>query len=255
MKFIFLILLVPWLSLAQGVAPPFIFSGANIAQSSAAASFTYYSVDFDGADYLSRGVDMTGVNNGASYTCSFWMKLRSSSSYVISFNSYSYAIYYATPTILRARDALGIATFEWASAPTGFWCHYLVAVNAGGTSQIYTNDVVAYSGTDIGAGNLSLTAGDVFLFSTIGGAAAVDGLVSEFWWATNSIDISQVSNRRKFISANLHPESLGADGSTPTGSQPAIYLHNSFSTFQNNLGYGGTFTLSGTLGDGGADLP
>ena len=55
------------------------------------------------------------------------------------------------------------------------------------------------------------------------------------------------SNRLKFLTASGEPADLGADGSTPTGTQPLIYLANATATFQNNLGSGGNFTENGAL--------
>jgi len=54
---------------------------------------------------------------------------------------------------------------------------------------------------------------------------------------------------QKFRSAGGKPVSLGSDGSTPTGTAPTVYLKNPFGTFQNNLGGGGNFTVTGTLAD------
>jgi hypothetical protein len=63
------------------------------------------------------------------------------------------------------------------------------------------------------------------------------------------LDLSVEANRRKFISAAGKPVSLGANGSTPTGSQPIIYLANPTATWQDNLGAGGNFTENGALAD------
>jgi hypothetical protein len=80
-----------------------------------------------------------------------------------------------------------------------------------------------------------------------------DGLiadVSNFWMAPGQyIDFSVEANRRKFIDANGKPVDLGADGSTPTGTAPAVFFSGDASGFGTNKGTGGTFTLTGALTD------
>jgi hypothetical protein len=52
----------------------------------------------------------------------------------------------------------------------------------------------------------------------------------------------------KFVTAGLKPVFLGADGSIPTGTAPAIFFSGDAAAFgQPNLGTGGTFTLTGAL--------
>lgn len=73
--------------------------------------------------------------------------------------------------------------------------------------------------------------------------------LSEIWYAPGQyIDFSNATNRAKF-SAGGHPISLGADGSTPTGAAPAVYLHNAAATAGTNSGTGGNFTIQGTIMD------
>lgn len=53
----------------------------------------------------------------------------------------------------------------------------------------------------------------------------VAGSMSEYFFAPNEfIDLSIEANRLKFRTAGGLPEDLGADGSTPLGAQPAVYL-------------------------------
>jgi hypothetical protein len=80
------------------------------------------------------------------------------------------------------------------------------------------------------------------------------GVLGQFYFDPNYIDLSVQANREKFVSgtgASVKPVDFGTDGSTPTGTQPIIYLNNPFGTFQNNLGSGGNFTEAGQLEDGG----
>jgi hypothetical protein len=59
-------------------------------------------------------------------------------------------------------------------------------------------------------------------------------------------DIPQAT-RRKFRDASGKPVDLGATGSTPTGTAPAIFFSGNASTFATNKGTGGAFTLTGAL--------
>lgn len=96
---------------------------------------------------------------------------------------------------------------------------------------------------------------------TIGGNAFDEfmlGDMAEFWFAPgvsllNSIGDLPTGNLRKFRTADGKPVGLGADGSTPTGTAPAIYLRVAPTTgvandFLTNRGTGGDFTYaSGAL--------
>lgn len=88
------------------------------------------------------------------------------------------------------------------------------------------------------------------------GAAVIE--LADFWFAGQSLltgsDITEAT-RRKFISAEGKPVNLGADGSTPTGTAPVVFFRRApeaaASTFANNLGTGGAFTITGTLTNAG----
>lgn len=80
-----------------------------------------------------------------------------------------------------------------------------------------------------------------------------NGALAEVYFAPGQyLDFSDAANRRKFISATGRPVSLGSDGSLPTGTAPAIYLHLyggelPTTDFAINRGTGGNFVLTGTL--------
>lgn len=58
-------------------------------------------------------------------------------------------------------------------------------------------------------------------------------------------DLSMPTNVAKLFAAGNQPVGWGADGSVPTGQQPAVFLHGDMTTYANNLGSGGSFTVSG----------
>eukprot|EP00873_Tetraselmis_striata_P000202 jgi/Tetstr1/420466/TSEL_011579.t1 len=65
------------------------------------------------------------------------------------------------------------------------------------------------------------------------------------------LDLSVEANRRKFISATGAPVSLGADGSTPTGNQPDVYMSGAAANWNagKNFGSAPDFTVTGALTD------
>lgn len=75
------------------------------------------------------------------------------------------------------------------------------------------------------------------------------GLAELYFCPGQYLDFSVTANRRKFISADLLPVNLGSDGSTPTGTIPAIYMHldsaETADDFMINRGGGGNFNISG----------
>lgn len=105
------------------------------------------------------------------------------------------------------------------------------------------DDVIDYSpfAWAIGASTTPST----FLF----GALADPYFIPEF------LDITVVSNRRKFIDANGDPVFLGNDGSLPTGGQSAVYMSGSSPDAGINGGYGGDFVETGTFQHGETQGP
>lgn len=72
--------------------------------------------------------------------------------------------------------------------------------------------------------------------------------ISEYWLLTNvSLDISSLSNIRRFFSATNRPQFLGSNGSIPTNTQAEIYLKGSGTGFNVNSGSAGNLTTTGTL--------
>jgi hypothetical protein len=87
-----------------------------------------------------------------------------------------------------------------------------------------------------------------------GGAFYSKMETAQFYLNTSdSLDLSNASELAKFIDSNGNPVDLGVNGSIPTGSPPILFLNNTLSTWQTNLGSGGGFTGNGTL-TAGTDL-
>ena len=74
--------------------------------------------------------------------------------------------------------------------------------------------------------------------------------IGRLWLTDEYMDISDAATFAKLVTSAGLPADVGADGSTPTGNQPRVFLNNPFGTFQTNLGSGGNFTEVGELVDG-----
>lgn len=224
---------------------------------------------FDGTnDYTRRTIALTNQSASSKGIFSCWINFDSSR---LGFTQYMYiddgtgriAIAFTSGTprfTINLKNSAGVQLLNFDSAATvwttNVWYHVLASwdtnFSAGNKlSHLFINDVsdktvvtdaagpdnIYYEGTDLYAfGN----------FATFGGAAA------DFYLNTESyLDFSVESNRRKFITSALCPVDLGADGSTPTGTVPAIFYHLDEGEVANNFvinaGEGGSFTLTGAL--------
>lgn len=243
-------------------------TGNRVVNHGAAPAFTYHSVYFDGTtNYLTRGANLTGSANGKAGTISFWIK--ATDEYVPYF-----VLCLPSDWSVWKRDGSDGISFSLANAaganilvvnspvdmiwvtssPT--WHHVMASWDlAGGPAvKLYidgvdrtitptaTNDTISYNEGDWGVG------------ARVGGENLFQGWLSELYFTETYLDLSVSGNRDKFFNSTTQkPVDLGADGSTPTGTQPLIYFH--ASQWASNAGSGGTFTVNGTLADGGAEKP
>jgi hypothetical protein len=157
-------------------------------------------------------------------------------------------VYQATPFGTKQYDA----TFN--PLPSQQW-HVLASVNTNTqVVQLFVNDVQysPVSGGWTGSGQMPGSPG-------VGASTVVDvgssggsmyPAVADIWeMATPSwVDLTVVANRRKFINTDKSPVDLGANGQTPFGTPPNIYL-NASSGVPNDMtinkgSSGGTFTIN-----------
>lgn len=232
------------------------------------AAYTANAAHFDGTnDYLNRGADLTGMADGKTGTVSMWMKFTTDTVNVTLFRNDitrflvdwlsadvgqddKFRVFgrnTANTTILTMRS-------NTAYTSASGWLHVLSSWDLSTTtgllyindaddlaaSPTLTDDSIDYTGADWGVGANST------------GTNKLDGDMADLWFDDSFIDISVEANRRKFIDATGKPVSLGADGSTPTGSQPLVFLSGPTVDWHTNLGTGGGFTENGALTDGGS---
>lgn len=106
-------------------------------------------------------------------------------------------------------------------------------------SSTLVNDTISYATTNWAAG---------FVYG-LGQEGFANGCLADLYFAPGQyLDMSIAANRRKFIDASGYPVDLGADGSTPTGAAPAVFMHLSKTEAPNdfaiNRGPGGNFVFT-----------
>ena len=131
------------------------------------------------------------------------------------------------------------------------WSHVLISIDMSNTSKrhIYVNDLNALDVINTYTDDtIDFTLPDWGVGGYPNGTSLFDGSLAELWFLPGTyIDFSVEANRRKFIIARGRPANLGADGSTPTGFAPTVYLSGEITGWPTNKGSGGGFTAHGTF--------
>lgn len=142
------------------------------------------------------------------------------------------------------------------SMPAGRWHHWLVNVDATrAIKQFYLNDEPVSLGTSFQDGDAFMQTLDLFQntfympdWLVVGRTLPPIQDMADVWiGAGQALDLSITANRRKFITADKKPVSLGPQGKAPNGIRPTIYFTGDVAEFQVNRGTGGPFQLIGTL--------
>ena len=220
---------------------------------------------FDGTnDYMARGAGLTGASDGKQGTISFWIRVDSGD------GTYRMLLRSATDTglvqIYAPNNNNKIFIEGYSTAPAQVlkiqtnsqvlsgpvWRHVIASWDlATGVGQLYldnTSDLAA--GSVLTNTNIDYTESNWYVGAdgTSGFMNKLPAAIADLWFNTTYLDISQSSNRAKFIDqVTLRPVPLGAKGELPTGSQPLLYLGRDYANFQTNLGSGGDFTVTGAL--------
>ncbi|MCG8435496.1 MAG: LamG domain-containing protein [Gammaproteobacteria bacterium] len=234
-----------------------------------------YSTDavvFDGSnDYLQLNSAFTGISDGKQGTISAWVKFDAAGDggaqqFILQFSSQKVFSLEKEPSgggeklKLLGENSSGTGILDVESTnifnSSDGWVNILISFDLSDTSKrhFYVNDVdelvvTTYTNDNI---DFDLTQ-DADPRVTVGanedGTLKFNGFMSDLWFDTTYIDLSVTENRRKFLTDNGRPVDLGSDGSTPTGSQPILFLKGDESAFITNKGTGGGFTETGALAD------
>jgi hypothetical protein len=241
----------------------------SLAGDGSAGGYTANAVHFDGTnDYLTRGADLTGNADGKVGLLSVWVNLTGGDG--------------VFKTVWASRIAGGAGPRVTLQRTDGNkW--QMLGANAAGTVILNMTSTTSYtsaSGWHNVRASWDLLNGDGWLYvgdtddlaagatltndtldytiaqHVVGAVYAgsflqlLDGDLADLYVNYAEVqDQSVEANRRKFFSATGKPVSLGADGSTPTGTAPIVFLSNATATWQTNLGGGGGFTEVGALTD------
>jgi hypothetical protein len=212
---------------------------------------------FDGATQLRRGAALTGA--AGAYTqalFSAWMKFAAdpAGSQFQSSAAGKYIGQGAGPGAFwhSFLDAGGLDdTFKFAGLVNGTWAHLMLAYDSANHPGclMYLNGVA--NGAITFASTGSTLAGETNFL--VGGAQVME--ITDFYLGFGQwMDLSVLANRQKFYNGGR--VSLGANGQTPTGVSPTIYMTGNAANFVTNRGSGGAFaTALGAVLDAGSNPP
>ena len=224
--------------------------------------------DFDGTnDYLSRGADLTGSADSKLGILSAWVRIDGNNGVqmwvlenaltVIRFELRRSS---ANTFIVQGKNSAGTTILSLASSSTylsgATWLHILASwdLATAGARSLYISDV-----SDLGVVTFTDDSVDYTTGAFNVGASPVaspgdewNGAMAEVYFAPGQyLDMTNASNRRKFISATGKPVHLGATGALPTGTAPLLYLHlddgEAVANFATNRGTGGNLSITGSL--------
>ena len=226
------------------------------------SGFSCDGVNFDGTnDYVTWASGWSGVVDGNELLYSYWIKRTGAGEQVIlgsalgslnmSWQSSGSAYWTTTMWTHSPQTRLYYLQSNVAYAPTGGdWLHVLASFNAG-VPYLYINNVNVLVDNHSIDGQIDFANGAINIGANTSGTQKMANDLAEFWYFPNvSLDLSVAANRAKF-SEDGKPISLGTDGSLPTGTAPAVYLHQDTgeapANFKDNKGTGGDGVIVGTL--------
>jgi hypothetical protein len=231
-------------------------SGNSVAPGGGA--YTAVAVNFDGTnDWLTRDAQFASVADGKTGLLSLWFnKLGGDGALCQLFGTtvrFGLRFWTTNGLDLVGANAAGSSILQLRTTPTYLagsgWKHVLASWDLNATTgQLYvndatpalsvntrTNDLIDYTNTDWSVGALPA------------GTSKYTGDLAEVFFHNTFLDLSVTANRRLFVSPTGKPVNLGANGSTPLGVQPVLYLANPLATWHTNLGSGAGLTLHGAL--------
>lgn len=229
------------------------------------SAYTASAVHFDGANSSLSNASVS-CTDGPDFSLSFWYKAGASADKIVFVsdpnNFETHFVFGEGDFLIQVADGTGDG-IKFGIIPNSLpainlWHHVLFSVETNHPAgekiaALYVDDIaVPFSVNDLDPSFVTAINGEEFILGTpVGHGDGLTGDVADFWLATGQslltgADIAQAT-RRKFISAAGKPVYLGADGSTPTGVAPPIFLSGNGTDFRTNRGTGGAFTLTGTL--------
>lgn len=232
-------------------------------------AFLVHGVAFEAAEYLTRGASIAGSDSPLAIV-SGWFKAtdQQAASFII------FAVGPGDASFSITLDA-GVLFFDAITASEaqrflvgynilgladGLWHHFAIGID---TNQSAGNKLATCSIDGVAAGELTrndLSAAftvpwasftDFAVAARSDGTDEIKGDLAEIYVNVGSyLDLTTAPNIAKFYAAGK-PVDLGADGSTPTGLAPEVYLSvregGAANDIATNRGTAGNFTITGTL--------
>jgi len=230
-------------------------------------------IDFDQADYLKLA--SPGFSDTKTFTLSAWFYSDAAQSSDAMFltaigdNRYSQdglQVYFTSSGIeIRGRGSDNNyklrASCDDIVIQANHWYHLACSFDLSDSSKrhVFINgqdQTEQFTFPDYSNTNLDFTRGEMAVGHSVTtgqlSSDGFDGEIGDFYLSTSYLDL--VDNIEKFITPDGVPADLGSNGSTPSGSQPEIYLSGDVSQYGiTNIGSLGNFTASGTLADAGSE--
>ncbi|MBF0284799.1 MAG: hypothetical protein HQL51_10120 [Magnetococcales bacterium] len=207
--------------------------------------------------YVNRA--LSGLSAGVNFTLSYWFRITSDPSDDVHFwqttgGNFLYGTFSyggsmpLTPSIIL--DGNGVNNSSSADVASGTtWHHMYVSCN-GSTGKMYLDGASVATLTPNGSNIRYDNVSGLHVGSQRLGGASPPGDIAEFYLNIASY-LDPATNLTKFRSASGKPVDLGANGSTPSGSQPLVYLSvrpgGVANDWASNLGSAGAFSITGTL--------
>ena len=231
--------------------------------------FAPNAVNFDGVGaYLERDGNFTDIVNADTFLLSMWAKyVGSDGIWCSQFCDYGANYCYVAKSPFNLFQTYftsvmgGALYFYNATSVTSSngWIHVMISCKMSGTKilQFYLNDVSdlgsVYDSWPMGGDNINFASAiNWYVGAGVLSLNRHNGDMGELVINLGGpfIDLSDVNNRRKFISDTGQPVYLGPNGEIPFGVPPTVYLSQpNYSTdadqFATNLGSGGGFFPSG----------
>lgn len=226
----------------------------------AAVPYAANAVNFDGTnDYLNKSGALNGIANGKIIVVNAWLQLKQlgRTHSILRDNAgfdFLFLINTNNKVYVEAWNGLSarLALTSSAALALNAWTHVFLYADLTDPAKrgLYINDGLdaatwsTYVNGDIDwIGATSFSVGGTFSGTVLARGDMADVWLSTSQWVNGGLE----ATRRKFISAAGKPVDLGADGSTPTGTAPTIFLSGATATWHTNLGTGGGFTETGEL--------
>lgn len=228
-------------------------SAQSFTTAAGGGAYTAPGVRFNGSNTnLLNASAMTGVAASKVGTLSFWLKMMGGDSTlqrVLNFGPSDAIVCErkADNTLLVTGPGAFAATSSTTLVSGGDWVHAICSWDvAAGVIKLFLNDVDRTSGP-VTINTASTLAGLSVIGCDSGGSLRINAEIAELYFNPVYFDLTVTANRRKFINASGFPVDLGSTGNGPTGSAPPIWLSGNSTTFPNNGGTGGAYSIAGTL--------